>query len=96
MPEIEADRAVILTDSYKKTEGLPIIERRAQAFCDICEKLPIIIRDDELIVGSNTKSLEKLSGFPGVFISVAFGRALIRLSTEAPIRFMFRRKIRRL
>ena len=32
MPEIEADRAVILTDSYKKTEGLPIIERRAQAF----------------------------------------------------------------
>lgn len=64
MPEIEADRAVILTDSYKKTEGLPIIERRAQAFCDICEKLPIIIRDDELIVGSNTKFPRSCQVFP--------------------------------
>ena len=31
MPEIEADRAVILTESYKETEDEPIILRRAKA-----------------------------------------------------------------
>ena len=30
MPEIEADRAVLLTESYKSTEGEPIITRRAR------------------------------------------------------------------
>ena len=34
-PRIEADRAVLLTESYKATENLPIIERRADAFCHI-------------------------------------------------------------
>ena len=29
LPEIEADRAVILTESYKETENEPIILRRA-------------------------------------------------------------------
>ena len=32
MPEIESDRAVLLTESYKATEGEPIITRRAKAF----------------------------------------------------------------
>ena len=31
MPEIEADRAVLLTESYKQTEGEPLITRRAKA-----------------------------------------------------------------
>ena len=36
-PEIEADRAVLLTESYKKTEGEPIIIRRAKAFKNILD-----------------------------------------------------------
>ena len=35
MPEIEADRAELVTESYKMTEGLPIIKRRSAAFCHI-------------------------------------------------------------
>lgn len=31
-PEIESDRAVLLTQSYKTTESEPIITRRAKAF----------------------------------------------------------------
>ena len=38
MPEIEADRAVILTESYRSTEGEPIISRRAKAFQKSCEE----------------------------------------------------------
>ncbi len=64
MPEIEADRAVLLTESYKSTEGEPIITRRAKAFRHILENIPITIREDELIVGSATKSPRSCQVFP--------------------------------
>ncbi len=64
MPEIEADRAILLTESYKQTEHLPIILRRAKAFEHILEKLPITIRPLELIVGSNTKAPRGCQVFP--------------------------------
>lgn len=54
MPEIESARARLITESYKSTEGLPIILRRAKAFEHILRYLPIIIREEELIVGSTT------------------------------------------
>lgn len=54
MPEIESARAVLITESYKATENEPMIIRRAKAFEHILENIPIIIRDEELIVGSTT------------------------------------------
>lgn len=54
MPEIESDRARLLTESYKQTESDPVIIRRAKAFRHILENIPIVIRDLELIVGSTT------------------------------------------
>lgn len=54
MPEIESARAKLITESYMETEGQPIVTRRALAFKHILENIPIIIRDDELIVGSTT------------------------------------------
>ena len=54
MPEIEADRAVLLTESYQKTEGEPIVMRRAKAFAHILANIPITIREEELVVGSST------------------------------------------
>ncbi|HHV51166.1 MAG TPA: glycyl radical protein [Clostridiales bacterium] len=64
MPEIEADRAVLLTESYMQTEGEPIITRRAKAFRHILENIPITIRDNELIVGSATKAPRGCQVFP--------------------------------
>lgn len=64
MPEIEADRAELLTESYKETENLPIIERRAKAFSHILKNIPITIRDEELIVGSATKAPRGCQTFP--------------------------------
>lgn len=63
-PEIEADRAVLLTESYRQTEGEPIIRRRAKAFAHILEGLPITIRPLELIVGSNSKAPRGCQTFP--------------------------------
>ncbi len=54
MPEIESARAVLITESYKQTENEPMVIRRAKAFQHILENIPIIIRDQELIVGSTT------------------------------------------
>ncbi len=64
MPEIEAERASLITESYKETEGMPIITRRAKAFRHILENIPITIRDNELIVGSATKSPRSCQVFP--------------------------------
>ncbi len=64
MPQIETSRAVILTESYKETEGLPIISRRAKAFKALMEKLPIVIRENELIVGSATLAPRSCQIFP--------------------------------
>ena len=64
MPQIEADRAVLVTESYKTTEHLPVIKRRSHAFRHIMENLPITIREGELIVGSNTKMPRSCQTFP--------------------------------
>ena len=64
MPQIEADRAVLLTESYKQTEDEPIILRRAKAFYHILKNIPITIRPYELIVGSATKSSRGCQVFP--------------------------------
>lgn len=64
MPEIEADRAVLITESYKKTESEPMVKRRALAFSHILENIPITIRDNELIVGSSTKAPRSCQVYP--------------------------------
>lgn len=64
LPEIESDRAVLLTESYKETEGQPIIVRRAKAFSHILKNIPVTIRKNELIVGSATKSPRSCQVFP--------------------------------
>ncbi len=64
MPAIEADRAVLLTESYMKTEGEPMVMRRAKAFANILERIPITIRQDELVVGSATVRPRSCQVFP--------------------------------
>ncbi len=64
MPEIESARGVLVTESYKATEELPIIRRRSAAFAHILENLPIVIRNGELIVGSATKAPRGCQVFP--------------------------------
>ena len=64
MPVIESARAKLITESYKATEGQPVITRRAEAFAHILRTIPIIIRDNELIVGSSTIAPRGCQTFP--------------------------------
>ena len=47
-PRIESARAVLLTESYRETEGQPVMARRAKAFAHILDHIPIVIRPQEL------------------------------------------------
>lgn len=60
-PSICIERAVAFTKSHQKTEGEPLILRRARAFKNICQKISVNIFPDELIVGIPGKF--KRSGF---------------------------------
>ena len=64
MPEIESARGVLVTESYRQTEDLPIIRRRSAAFAHILRNLPIVIRDHELVVGSATVAPRGCQVFP--------------------------------
>jgi formate C-acetyltransferase len=51
-PAVCTHRARVYTQIFQETEGEPMCIRRAKAFKKLCEEKPIIIQDDELIVGS--------------------------------------------
>jgi pyruvate-formate lyase len=52
-----AERSRLVTESWKETEGMPVVLRRAKLFQKIMEGISVAIWDDELIVGSQTKYL---------------------------------------
>lgn len=64
MPEIESARARLITESYQSTESQPVIIRRAKAFEHILKNIPIIIRKEELIVGSTTLAPRGCQTYP--------------------------------
>lgn len=64
MPEIEPYRAELVTESYRETEALPLVRRRSAAFRHILEKMPIVIRPEELIVGVNSVAPRGCQTFP--------------------------------
>lgn len=63
-PEICYERAALITESYKETEGMPIILRRAKGLKKILEKMNIRIQSDELIVGNHTTKPRSAPIFP--------------------------------
>ncbi|GAA3907968.1 glycyl radical protein [Sphingomonas limnosediminicola] len=50
-PQLTLERAVYFTESFKQTEGQPLVWRWAKALHHIAENISVTIFDDELIVG---------------------------------------------
>ena len=63
-PVVEAERACLLTESYKTTEALPMVLRRAKALEYILDNMTIVIRDGEMIVGNLTSAPHSTQIFP--------------------------------
>ncbi len=51
-PSVCAERAQIMTEVFMKTEGEPLVTRKAKAFKELCERGTVFILDGELIVGA--------------------------------------------
>ncbi|MGM0500383.1 MAG: glycyl radical protein [Bacillota bacterium] len=63
-PEICTERARYFTESMKKSEGSPIVLRRAESFKEVLENMSIYIRPGELIVGNQASSPRSAPVFP--------------------------------
>ena len=50
-PKLAVDRARLMVESLKETEGLPLVVRWAKALENVARKIPVHIGEDELIVG---------------------------------------------
>ncbi|MBU3917621.1 hypothetical protein KKA14_18990, partial [bacterium] len=61
-PEVKLDlhRSRLLTESYKQTEGEPMVLRRAKALDNILSNMDIYIQDWEKIVGNNVSTPQGL------------------------------------
>ena len=59
----------LITDYLKRTEGQPIIEQRGGAFKYAMDNLTPIIRDDELIVGCQTRYIRGSHPYPEFAVS---------------------------
>ncbi|MBI2846937.1 MAG: glycyl radical protein, partial [Chloroflexi bacterium] len=72
-PHICPGRSRLATESWKETEGQSIVIRRAKLFKKAMEGIPIVIREGELVVGSQTKYVRGASPFvdfnPGAMLT---------------------------
>ena len=61
---VDVERAVIVTDVYRKNEEKPQIIKRALALEAVFSQMSIEVRDDELIVGNHAKNCKGVPLFP--------------------------------
>ncbi|RJR33101.1 MAG: hypothetical protein C4576_28625 [Desulfobacteraceae bacterium] len=58
------ERARLLTESYRETEGQSMVLRRAKALAHILDNMTIYIQDDERVVGNYSSSPNALTTHP--------------------------------
>ena len=51
---IDAERALIITDAYKKYENVVPIIKRPLALYELCSKMTVLVKDFEIIVGNKS------------------------------------------
>ncbi len=82
-----ADRAVLLTQSYRQTEGMHPAIRQALAFEKVLREMPMWIRDGELIVGNVASRPNGANIFPE-YDCEWMERELDTISTRAGDRYI--------
>ena len=63
-PAVCPERARLITESYRQTEGQPSILRKARAFAAILEGMTVCIRRGELVVGNQASQPRAAPVFP--------------------------------
>ena len=68
-PEICLQRARIYTNSWRESEGEPLVVRRAMALGRVLREMTIFIEDDELVVGNHASRPMAVPLFPEFSVS---------------------------
>ena len=63
-PELDLNRFKIVTEFYESHDELTGILKRAYNFKNLCEKLPLFVDEDELIVGSMVTKFRAAAMYP--------------------------------
>jgi len=63
-PKICIERALHVTNSYRKNRDLPIVRKRAHGLADTLRSMTIFILDDELIVGNQISEARGVPVYP--------------------------------
>ncbi|AND78810.1 glycyl radical protein [Streptococcus pantholopis] len=63
-PYIDAERAILATESYRKHQNQPVVMKRALMLKNILEKMSIYIDDETLIVGNQASGDKDAPIFP--------------------------------
>jgi len=87
--EISLNRALLVTEAYKETEGLPKILRRARAHEKIVTGLPIYIDDEQLLVGDFSSKPMAYEWWPELTVrwvgeAIDQGQFRYRIESEKP------------
>jgi len=61
---LDVDRARIVTEAHKETEGKPMVIRKAMSIKKLCEELPIFIEPGQLIVGDPNSAPDEVRWYP--------------------------------
>lgn len=79
-PEIRLDlqRSILLTESYKETEGEPMVLRRARALEKILTHMDLYIQDHERIVGNSMSSPK------GIYFGIDMNWRSVRRIVDEP------------
>ncbi|MBI2957308.1 MAG: pyruvate formate lyase family protein, partial [Chloroflexi bacterium] len=73
-PHVDAERARLVTESWKETEDEPAVIRRAKLFKKIMEGISVTIREGELIVGYQSRYIRGAS--PAIDFNSTYGPQL--------------------
>ena len=63
-PYVDGERCRIFTESMKKTDGLPIIIRRAKSFYEVLDQMTVWVKPGELIAGNQSKTAKGSPVYP--------------------------------
>lgn len=63
---IDMDRARLMTQAFRETEGLPRVLQYAKMVEKLCDEMPIFIKPGELIVGDPNGAPDRVRWFPEV------------------------------
>ncbi len=62
------ERARLMTESYKATEGEPMVTRRAKALAHVLDNMTIWIQKNEKIVGNYASTPDSIITYPELFV----------------------------